>query len=293
MTVLVLVRQWGAAWGIVAYVLWWINTAMAVVVLMGIPYVFVRIQPPGVKAVLPGVLLPLITTLTSAAGGGVICRYGALSSRLQVPVIMVSFLEVGLGLALAVTLADTFMTRLFDKSFPSVDEIYQDMILCGPFGQGSFALQILGQAVSRDALAEYNRGTFLTADAAKPIAFASELAGLLVWEYGTFWWCFAIISISHTFISRTRHRQQTSFTLAAWSLVFPWGVYTNAAVELGKLMDSPAFKVWSTALLLMLLMIWVVNHIFTIKGLVTGDLLGVRQELDTNAQDDTYGDGRL
>jgi hypothetical protein len=58
-------------------------------------------------------------------------------------------------------------------------------------------------------------------------------------------------------------------------------------------MDSPAFKVWSTALILMLLMIWVVNHIFTIKGLVTGDLLGVRQGRDTNAQDDTYGGGRL
>lgn len=39
MTVLVLVRQWGAAWDIVAYVLWWVNTAMAVVVVMGIPYV--------------------------------------------------------------------------------------------------------------------------------------------------------------------------------------------------------------------------------------------------------------
>lgn len=58
-------------------------------------------------------------------------------------------------------------------------------------------------------------------------------------------------------------------------------------------MDSPAFRVWSTALLLMLLMIWVVNHIFTIKGLVTEDLLGVRQGRDTNAQDDTYGGGRL
>ncbi|KAE8160750.1 voltage-dependent anion channel [Aspergillus tamarii] len=276
MTVLVLVRQWGAAWGIVAYVLWWINTAMAVVVVMGIPYVFVKIQPPGVKAVLPGVLLPLISALTSAAGGGVICRYGALGSRLQVPVIIVSYLEVGLGLTLAITLTDIFVTRLFDQSFPAVEEIYQDMILCGPFGQASFALQILGQAVLRDAFADYDRGTFLTAEAAKPIGFASELAGLLVWGYGTFWWCFAILSISHALISRARHRQQTSYTLAAWSLVFPWGVYTNAAVELGKLMDSPAFKVWSTALLITLLVIWIVNHYFTVKGLVTGDLLGLR-----------------
>lgn len=234
MTVLVLVRQWGAAWGIVAYVLWWINTAMAVIVVMGIPYVFVKIQPPGVKAVLPGVLLPLISALTSAAGGGVICRYGALSSRLQVPVIIVSYLEVGLGLALAVTLADIFMTRLFDQSFPAVEEVYQDMILCGPFGQGSFALQIIGQAVSRDAFADYDRGTFLVAEAAQPIAFASQLAGLLVWGYGTFWWFFAILSISHALISRARRRQQTSFTLTAWSLVFPWvGVpYPEASTSL-------------------------------------------------------------
>lgn len=28
MAAVVLVRQWGSAWGIVVYVLWWINTAM-------------------------------------------------------------------------------------------------------------------------------------------------------------------------------------------------------------------------------------------------------------------------
>lgn len=41
-------------------------------------------------------------------------------------------------------------------------------------------------------------------------------------------------------------------------------------------MDSPAFKVWSTALLLILLMITIANHIFTIKGLISGKLLGLK-----------------
>lgn len=54
------------------------------------------------------------------------------------------------------------------------------------------------------------------------------------------------------------------------------GVYTNAAVQLGKIMDSPAFKVWSTVLLLLLVIIWAVNHIFTIKGLNTGEIWGTR-----------------
>lgn len=222
MIALVLVRQWGSAWGIVAYILWWINTAMAVVAVMVIPYVFVKVQPPGVKAVTPCVLLPLIASLTSAAGGGVICRYGALSDHLQVPVIIVSYLEVGLGLALAMAFNDVFVTRLFDRSFPPLEQIYQDMILCGPFGQGSFALQILGQVVSRGAFAEYDRGTFLTAEAAKSVAFVSQFAGLLAWGYGTFWWVFAIVSIVHTFVSQPGGIRQSHYTLSAWALVFPW-----------------------------------------------------------------------
>lgn len=303
MIALVLVRQWGLGWGIVAYVLWWINTAMAVIAVMGIPYVFVKIQPPGVKEVTPCVLLPLIAALTSAAGGGVICRYGALSDRLQVPVIIVSYivsyLEVGLGLALAMASNDVFVTRLFDKSFPPLEQIYQDMILCGPFGRGSFALQVLGQVVSRGSFAGYDRGTFLTAEAAKPIGFASQFAGLLAWGYGTFWWVFAIISILHTFIAQPGGIRKSHFTLSAWALVFPMvsdrngplsiankannictivqGIYTNAAVQLGKIMDSPAFKVWSTVLLLLLVIIWIVNQILTAKGIYSGKILGARR----------------
>lgn len=53
------------------------------------------------------------------------------------------------------------------------------------------------------------------------------------------------------------------------------GVYTNAAVQLGTIMDSPAFAVWSTALLLMLVVLWAVNHVFTIKGIITGKVLGL------------------
>lgn len=222
MTTLVLVHSWGKAWGIVSFVLWWINTGMVLVAVMVIPYVFVKVQPPGVRAILPGVLLPLISALTSAAGGGVICIYGQISPRLQVPIIIVSYLEIGLALPMALGLSEIFATRLFDRSFPKLEQIYQDMILCGPFGQGSFAFQVLGQAVSKGAFAEYNRGTFLTAQATQPVAFASHLAGLLSWGYGTFWWCFAIISIVHTFISQPGGIRGSHFTMSAWALVFPW-----------------------------------------------------------------------
>jgi hypothetical protein len=52
-------------------------------------------------------------------------------------------------------------------------------------------------------------------------------------------------------------------------------VYTNAAVQLGKLLDSAAFKAWSTTLAAMLVTIWLLNISMTIKGLITGSLLGL------------------
>ncbi|EAS29970.3 malic acid transporter [Coccidioides immitis RS] len=277
MVALTVVREWGSAWGIVAFVLWWINTALAVLAVLGIPYIYVQVQPPGIKGVPPATLLPLIAALTSAAGAGVICRYGAISARLQVPMIIVSYLEIGIGLPLAVCLETIYLARLFDRAFPATKEIYQTMILCGPFGQASFALQMLGQVVQRGSFASYDRGTFLTANSAPTVGVTSQFAGLLSWGFGTFWWALSIISIVHSLLAQSGGLRATSFTLGAWSLVFPWGVYTNAAIMLGKIMKSPAFDVWSTALTILLLFMAINNHIWTVKGLMSGTIFSLQK----------------
>jgi hypothetical protein len=53
------------------------------------------------------------------------------------------------------------------------------------------------------------------------------------------------------------------------------GVYTNAAVQLGQLLSSSAFNVWSTALAIMLVIIWLANMACMIRGDSTGNLLGL------------------
>lgn len=221
MIALTVVREWGDGWSEAVYVLWWINTAMAAAACIGIPYLFVRVEPPSVSGVSPSIMLPLIAALTSAAGGGVICRYGALTDAQQVPVIIVSYLFVGLAMPLTVAYDAVFLSKLFDGSFPSKHQTYQLMILCGPLGQGSFALQILGEVVQRGSFAGYNRGIFLTEAAAVPIGYASQLLGLMSWGYGTFWWGFAIISLVHEAVVQSR-KGSFGFSLSAWSLVFPW-----------------------------------------------------------------------
>lgn len=95
------------------------------------------------------------------------------------------------------------------------------MILVGPLGQGSFALQILGSDVQRGSFATYNTSSFIGPSGASTVATCSQLLGLMAWGYGTFFWLFATIGILHYMISDPRELLRWDQTLSAWSMVFP------------------------------------------------------------------------
>ncbi|KAL4967593.1 putative malic acid transport protein [Aspergillus stella-maris] len=268
--------QYGGGAELAAYVLWWISTAISIIGVIAVPYTQLKMRPSGIDHIPPSFLLPVISILTSATAGGIICNYSSFSVRLKVPVIIVSYMELGTGIALAICIDAIIVYHHFDQMYPEYDKAYQDMVLCGPFGQASAGLQVLGMAVS-SSFGEYNRGTLLTQSAASPIAAVSQFAGILAWGFGTFWWLFAMLSILYTLYVQSGGWRNVRFSLSAWSLIFPWGVYTNGAVQLGTLMDSPAFYVWSTVLLLLLVIMWVGVHIFTLKGLLTGKILGLER----------------
>jgi tellurite resistance protein TehA-like permease len=216
------VLQYGSRASLALYVLWWIQAGLAMIACLGIPYVQLKLQPPGISHLPPTILLPFIAALTSAAGGGVLCRFDHIGPRLQVPVIIISYLQIGAGLSLAAGFDTLILLQHFDRFTPTADNVYQDMIVCGPFGQGAFALQVLGQAVMNGSFANYDRGSFITSNAAAPIGYTSQFLGLLTWGYGIFWWCFAILSICHTLCAQPGGWRKTRFSMAAWSLIFPW-----------------------------------------------------------------------
>lgn len=275
MTALSLTTSWAPGWGMAAWVMWWVNAAMATVCCITLPYIFTKVEGPTVGWISPGVLLPLIAALTAAAGGGVVCRYGAISPELQVPVIIVSYLFIGLGLPFSLVIDAVVLTKLFDQGFPAQQNVYQMMILCGPLGQGSFALQILGNCVQRGAFAKYDNSSLVNATAANAISTISEWLGLITWGYGTFWWGFACVSILHYHVTTDSAVLRWDKSLSAWSIVFPWGVYTNGAVQLGVVLNSRAFWVWQTVLLLLLICIWLANVAATFIGVLNGHVLNL------------------
>lgn len=224
MIALNLVSTWNTGWGLVAYVLWWINLVMAVVAVIGILYVFTRMESSSIDSIPVAIRLPPIAALTAAAGGGVVCRYGQLGPELQIPIIITSYLCVGLGLLLALVCDATFLVRLFDQSWPKGQKMYTIMIACGPYGQSCFAMQILGDVVKRGAFAGHTHSSphFIDPTSATVINTCSVLLALLIWGYGTFWWSFACIAILHDLAIEPKALLKWDQNLNAWSLVFPW-----------------------------------------------------------------------
>ncbi|KAL8704791.1 MAG: hypothetical protein Q9201_002062 [Fulgogasparrea decipioides] len=83
MVALVCAKAWGPSWGMVAYVLNWINIFLSFVAAVGIPYVYFRCCPPGVDSTPPGVILPAIAALTASSACGIVCFNGKLQARTQ------------------------------------------------------------------------------------------------------------------------------------------------------------------------------------------------------------------
>ncbi|KAI8259167.1 Sulfite efflux pump SSU1 [Colletotrichum sp. SAR11_239] len=181
MVSLALVPAWGERWSKTIYVLWWIAFSFAVAISIVLPFITVKIYPSGVSRLSPATQLPLTAALTAAAAGGAMCNSAALASDQQVPVIIVSYLLIGMALPLTFALDVLFWARLLGNYQPPKKKAFQDMILCGPWGQSSFALQMLGRSVLRGSFASYASGVFLTADAAAPVGYSSIFAGLAAW----------------------------------------------------------------------------------------------------------------
>ena len=173
----------------------------------------------------------------------------------------------------------------------------------GPFGQTSAALQILAaDALTNMDFAGYHKGTFLQASAASGVSSASILFALLLLGHDIFWIICCIFGILEG-----AFRRQLSYNLTWWGTIFPVGkafipplniaffsvslahcliffvragTMATAFLELSISMDSPTFKVLTTALLLLLLVDYFVNWAFTLYYIFTSDLLFKKADKD-------------
>lgn len=154
-------------------------------------------------------------------------------------------------------------------------------------------------ALTKMDFAGYHKGTFLQASAASGVSSASIVFALLLLGHDIFWLICCLFGVLEGVF-----RRQLSYNLTWWSTIFPVGKapsYLTASflphvtelmssspaatmatsfLELSISMDSPTFRVLTTAFLLLLLVDYFVNWAFTLYYIFTSDLLFKKADTD-------------
>jgi tellurite resistance protein TehA-like permease len=118
-------------------------------------------------------------------------------------------------------------------------------------------------------------GTFWREQTAQGLDGAGLLIGLLLLGFDYLCLGLAIIGVADVFV-----RRQFTYTLTWWSVVFPSITLTSAWLELGFSMDSPTFRSLSTALFLIIFILYLLNWGFTVRGIFNGSLVWAKSEIE-------------
>ncbi|KAK5219082.1 hypothetical protein LTR72_008264 [Exophiala xenobiotica] len=275
--------SWGAGgrFTILAVVMWWIAALWMFAMLFFAFATLIRqhtiiSQDQQIPTL---IIIPAVGVATLAVVGGVVASFSHdISARLAVPIIVLSFCAVGIGILLGLFLYTYLFHQLLAKGWPTPPQNTATLfILVGPMGQSAAALQLLGAAANtHGAFRAYNRGHpsfFLSGTAAEVLEVSCVLLALLMVGLAAVWLVLAFIGM----LDRAYHRELV--WAPTWNaIIFPTGTLATSTLLLGTEMDSPFFRVVTVILTLFLILVFFVNLGFTVARIVDGRLLIVRND---------------
>ncbi|GAM83825.1 hypothetical protein ANO11243_018150 [Dothideomycetidae sp. 11243] len=192
---LVCVPAWGPPFITLAWMLWWLDVAIAVTTCFYLPFVIIHLHKTDLSKMTAAWLLPVVSTIVAAA------------TRIT---LLVSYVLWGTGFPIAMVILIMYFHRLTVYQLPPQAVIVSVFLSLGPLGQGSFALMELANK-------------FLTStNTPRPDTGAffynfGLYAALIIWGYGLLWMFFAVASIT---------RSRFLFNMGWWGFTFPLGVYS-------------------------------------------------------------------
>ncbi|SPO37030.1 related to Malic acid transport protein [Pseudozyma flocculosa] len=282
MMVYSLVPAWGSGWLTAAHVLWWIDSAVAIVIAIGIPFVQFTRHSQSFDNISGVWFLPVVTTVVAAATGGTVAS--ALIGAGQVDearvVVVASYILWGTGVPLSMMLMTLYYARLAIYKIPPAAMIVSAFLPLGPCGQGAFGLlQLAADLVEITRLT----GSFalggsggapgrgLDSESAHLVSYAMQgasiLVALVIWGVGLVWLVLAVATIADMTAASF-----VPFNMGWWGYTFPLGTFATATTQLGRMLDSRAFLVLGTVLSAIVALLWLGLFVVTGWKAVTGTM---------------------
>lgn len=236
----------GAGPALAAAGIWWLAVALSLLTAIGVPFIATTFQSHSFSSTTAALLLPVVPTITAAATGSVIAD--ALAnlgySTYAFTIVIVSYLILGIGLPMALSILVLYFQRLLLFKQPPREVIISTFLPLGPCGQGGEALLHLGQVAYKLFPTISSSPSSGVKELTLPVGqalFAGGLLGaLMLWGLGVFWAFIAIGTVAREF-----RRGAIKFSLGFWSVTFPCGSLAIVTARLAMVSSGDASTTFS------------------------------------------------
>ncbi|RCI03848.1 hypothetical protein CU098_012707 [Rhizopus stolonifer] len=242
----------------VAFVLWCIELVLTVMSCLVIPYYLIIHHHHRLESMNGTWLLPIVPAVVTAASGGLLAQH--INVTRGMVVLIMSFIMMGMGLFLALSIIVIYFYRLAIHKLPPKEVIVSSFLPLGPLGQGAYGMIQLGLASDRLLGNRFIEGFGQTVNG------IGLISALMLWGYGLWYLVVAVFSVAVT------TKQGIPFSIGWWGLTFPLGVFTAATLSIGQSLDSMFFSVLAAIFTCVLVLIWLGVMIKTLKGALTGEM---------------------
>ncbi|MCU4382553.1 TDT family transporter [Acinetobacter ursingii] len=244
---------------LIALKLWYLDVLLAILVGWIVPFCMFSRQQHTLPSMTAMWLLPIVAAEVAASSGGLILNV-APDLPNAVAILWSSYILWGMSVLPAFLILAILVLRLALHQIPPKELAISSWLSIGPIGTGALAMLLLGQAAPQ-VLQQHNLymlGPFLQHSG---LFIALVFVGVGIW-----WLGIAIFASLHHL------RQGIPFNLGWWGLTFPLGVFILALQQLALQLQWSSLTVIVHGLMMLLLGLWVLVTLKTIRGAYTGQL---------------------
>ncbi|EMD94607.1 hypothetical protein COCC4DRAFT_147789 [Bipolaris maydis ATCC 48331] len=256
MIVLACVRPWGQGMAIFAWVLWWIDSVLAVATSHNKHRLSNRRHDLEEMTAL--YLIPIVAIVIAATSGALVA--GVLTNaKHQLWTLVISYIFWGIGTPLSWIIIIIIIIIL-----PLQREVIVSLLLpIGPLGLSGFSLIALGKVA---------RHSFPLSGTIPHVANTGDIfylfgliVGILLWGFAVVWFITAAIMIATAY--------PFPFNMGWWGFIFPiLGVFTLLTISIGEEFEFKFFKVLSCVLTGICVVMWFIVAARTVKRAASGKM---------------------
>ncbi|KAI4731030.1 sulfite efflux pump SSU1 [Aureobasidium sp. EXF-10728] len=259
--VLVCVPAWGPWAATMAWALWWIDAALAVTICCSVAFLMISVHDVTPEKLTAACLLPAVSCIVAASTGGQVAQMEALEAHEALWTLLTCYCCWAIGFFVGLMILCIYFYRLLLFKLPSQEVVVSVFLSLGPLGQGSFGILQCGKA----ARMIFPKLTLLPSEAGTILYVMGIIMGLVIWAMAIPWMCFAVGSV-------LRLRLRFPFNIGWWAFLYPVGGVASATITLSAELDSAFFGVIAEILTAIIVLVWIICFVRTVRGAFTGEL---------------------